>query len=98
MIDDRRSVYLQFILYRGAKESYYRFYQNSDGTFARITTDVTGKSTWINFLTLSQVATQLHDAALIGYHVADLKAFSASNAGHLHSEIAKGVLKVATKD
>lgn len=98
MIDDRRSVYLQFVLYRGAKESYYRFYQNADGTFARITTDVTGKSTWINFLSLSQVATQLHDAALMGYRVADLKAFAASRAGHLHDEIAKGVLKFAAKD
>ena len=98
MIDDRRSVYLQFVLYRGAKESYYRFYQNTDGTFARITTDVTGKSTWINFLSLSQVATQLHDAALMGYRVADLKAFAASRARRLHDEIAKGVLKFAAKD
>lgn len=97
-MDDRRSVYLQFVLYRGAKESYYRFYQNPDGTFARITTDIMGKSTWINFLSLSQVATQLHDAALMGYRVADLKAFAASRAVRLHDEIAKGVLKFAAKD
>ena len=97
-MDDRRSIHLQFVLYRGAKESYYRFYQNPDGTFARITTDVKGNSTWINFLSLSQVATQLHDAALIGYRVADLKAFAASRAGQLHNEIAKGVLKFGTKD
>lgn len=89
-----RKTALQFILYRGERETYYRYYQNTDGTFSRVTTDVTGRSTWVNYYPLSEVARQVFDAALLGYHVADLKAFPASSVARLHEEIAKGVFQI----
>lgn len=88
----KRSTNLQFVLYRGATESYFCFYQNADGTFSRIVHDGVGKSTKVSFLKLSDVATMIYDAALLGYKVADLKAFSASSVAKLHGEMAKGAL------
>lgn len=92
MLNEKLAV--QFVLYRHANESYYRYYQNCDGTFCRITTDVRGHSTWINYFTLSQVASQVYDAALLGYRVVDLKGVNPSEVGHLHEEIKKGALKL----
>ena len=89
-----RKTALQFLLYRGAGEAYYRYYQNVDGTFSRVTTDVTGRSTWINYYSLSEVARQVYDSALLGYHVADIKPFPTSSVAKLHESIAKGVLNI----
>lgn len=95
MVNEKLAV--QFVLYRGANESYYRYYQNSDGTFCRITTDVKGFSTWKDYLSLSQVAKQVYDAARLAYRVVDLKGVKPSEVGHLHDYIKKGVLKLEEK-
>lgn len=81
---------LQFVLYRGAHDGYYCFYQNGDGTFSRITHDGNGKSTKVSFLTLSQVASTIFEAATLGFKIADLKAFSATAAANFHDLIARG--------
>ena len=86
-----RSKNLQFVLYRGATEAYYCFYQNADGTFSRVTHDGNGKCSHVSFLKLTQVASTIFEAATLGYKIADLKSIPASKATNLHEEIAKGV-------
>ncbi len=81
---------LQFVLYRNASDGYYCFYQNGDGTFSRISHNGNGKSTKVSFLTLSQVASVMFEAATLGYKIADLKAFSASAAAHFQELIERG--------
>ena len=57
----------QFALYKGENDVYHSYYQNADGTFCRVTTDIKGKKTWINYFTVSEVGTQIYNAALLGY-------------------------------
>jgi len=64
---------LQFALYRYASDVYHIFYQNADGTFCRVTTDVKGNKTWVNYFSASEVGTQIYSACLLGYKICDVK-------------------------
>ena len=68
----------QFALYKGENDVYHSYYQNSNGTFCRVTTDVKGNKTWINYYTVSEVGTQIYNAALLGYKMVDIKQLSPS--------------------
>jgi len=68
----------QFALYKGENDVYHSYYQNADGTFCRVTTDVKGKKTWINYFTVSEVGNQIYNAALLGYKMVDIKQLSPS--------------------
>jgi len=69
---------LQFAIYKSENEVYYSFYQNEDGTFCRVTTDVKGHKTWINYYSVSDVGQQIYNAALLGYRIVDIKQLSPS--------------------
>lgn len=68
----------QFALYKGENDVYHSYYQNTDGTFCRVTTDIEGKKTWINYFSVSEVGTQIFNAALLGYKMVDIKQLSPS--------------------
>lgn len=68
----------QFALYKGENDVYHSYYQNTDGTFCRVTTDVKGHKTWFNYFRVSEVGTQIFNAALLGYKMVDIKQLSPS--------------------
>ena len=88
MRDERKL--LNIVVYRRADETIYRFYQNVDGTFARVSTDVRGASTHLNFLSPSEVFQQLANAASLGYCVRDLRAYYDNGGKRLRESIFEG--------
>ena len=86
----------QFALYKGENDVYHSYYQNADGTFCRVTTDVKGHKTWINYYSVSEVGNQIYNAALLGYKMVDIKQLSPSKP--LAEYIRENALKGAEYD
>lgn len=63
----------QFALYKGENGVYHSYYQNADGTFCRVTTDIKGNKTWINYYSVSEVGMHIYNASLLGYKMVDIK-------------------------
>lgn len=83
----------QFALYKGENDVYHSYYQSADGTFCRVTTDIEGKKTWINYFTVSEVGNQIYNAALLGYKMVDIKQKSPSKplAEYIRENALKGI-------